>query len=132
MTDNKLWKIIQDIDWQGTCKDKKKRKHWKHVAKSIVEKYPEHILELIYFTKKERESLIGFLSSYNIRTRGSDSGWDLTAHIVGCGKKYVEEVKQKVIDGEYSDANIYKKIPYRKNFEYSFGTALERLIGTNY
>ncbi len=132
MTDNKLWKIIQDIGWPEACitnKDNKEKRPYDVVGDRIAEKYPEYILELRNFAKKERKSLVSFLSGCGIRT-GGDSGWDLTAHIIGCGENYLKDVKERVNAGEYTMDNIYDEIPWQENFEYSFSYAIEKIIGS--
>jgi len=132
LTDDELWSIIDDIDWKGACiKAKTKKRPYDIVAEAIVKNYSEYLLEIREFARNERLSIKIFLSNNNIST-GNDSGWDLTAHIIGCGKDYIEEVKKKVLSGEYTNENIYKEIKYKENFEYSFGVVLEKIVGDRY
>ena len=126
MTKHEYWTLIDEWNWKGRCENKEHRPY-ETIGDIIAETHPYDILTIQKITKEERTNIINFLNKNGIRT-GNDSGWDLTAHIVGCGFDYINEVKDKVNSGEYNENNIYDEIPYRENFQYSIGKAMERII----
>lgn len=125
MTRHEYWTIIDELDWKGRC-ERKDYRPYETIGDIIADEYPYNISELQEITREERDSITKFLSSNGIRT-GNDSGWDLTAHIIGCGFDFVEFVRDKVNSGEYTFDNIYSEIPYIENFQYSFSKAYESL-----
>lgn len=121
MNKEEYWKIIDELNWKGRCENNEHRPYEK-IGKLISEKYPYQILELCENTREEKYHLTTLLRKNNIPC-GNDSGWDLTAHIIGCGKPYLDETMNKICIGEYTNENIYQLIDYRENFQYSFNKA---------
>jgi hypothetical protein len=126
MTKEEYWKIVDELNWKKFCENKEERPY-DLVCDIILDKYPKNIVELRTYTEDERVKLGLYLSTYGIGV-GNDSGWDLTAHIIGCGLDYLNEVEYKVNSGVYTYNNIYQEINYRENFQYSFGRAMEKLV----
>ena len=129
MTSKEIWKIIDWLNWETACEKENEKddstRPYRKLGIKLAKKYPENILEIRDFVRKERKKLCYFLSNHGI-VSGNDSGWDLTAHIIGCGKKYIDDIKDKVKSGQLNQIKIYN-IPYVENFQYTFSRAIEQI-----
>ena len=120
-----FWDIIKELDWVNLCKDETKKPYiqarikldkivgnndrWLSEIKSTVVAYRRILQE-----KLREYSLKVYGERYIFPSISDDSLWDLTAHIVGCGKEDYEYVMN---DPAYVLCYLDT---YKENFEYTF------------
>lgn len=122
----KFWDVIGEINWRGLCKDKNHNKPydiskerlnqitnnndtWKYQIEDTAKAY-----RLILEEKLHEYSLKKYNNRYKFPIVSNDTLWDLTAHIVGCGKEVYNSVMRypQTIEDYLNE--------YVENFEYTF------------
>ncbi|MDG1949962.1 MAG: hypothetical protein P8J32_04045 [bacterium] len=113
--ENKCWCIVDEIGWKDLSGHREKSVNFRI-------KYPLYGSYMRKFSQHMRNKLNEAIDSYAkqsgecIPTVGRDSGWDLTAHIVGLGKRtFYETLKNPELA-----AMMYAQGDYIENFEYVF------------
>lgn len=119
MTEQKSWEIVDEMNWSVNH-------DYKKILAELNYKYDVmEIDDLRQFAVAKREELIKVLYAHALEKTGSqysyygvsdDGFWDLTAHIVGSGEDYYNEVMQ---DPEKAKV-LADSRKYVENFEYCF------------
>ena len=120
-----FWYIIDKLGWRTLCKKGVKQPYTetKKILNEITNGDETFKKDILYYTKLYRKLLVEKISEYSIETYGDDhvfpavsddTYWDLTAHIVGCGKSTYDKVM------EYPETLMEYLNEYVENFEYTF------------
>ena len=122
-TEDELWEIVEDLEWKNA---KSQKRYHITISKKLIKKYFYDIEEIQIFVRSKRKQIKDFLKEWqneqnsrfnNHYHLGSDDGfWDLTAHIVGLGKK----VYNSVLIHPKKASDMALEHNYVENFEYSF------------
>lgn len=126
-----FWNIIWQLNWKKECDKCSSREDRPYVI--TYEKLKElcdgdeilmgsigdtaRAYRKVLQDKIQQYSLDNFGSRWKYPSVSDDSFWDLTAHIVGCGKDAYEKAcnHPETIVNDYIDNHNYKE-----NFEYTF------------
>ena len=126
-----FWDTIEKIDWKNTSKEEKKTDAITKCAKIIAKelKTKENLIDFQNKVVDIRKNLSNEIvkeidKKNNLDTISNYELWDISSHIVGCGKNDYEKVESnpsKWID--YKDC-------YVENFEYAICEAFDYLNNT--
>ena len=129
-----FWNIIEQLDWKGKCVSEDRP--YNVTKQQLVDICHKDVILVndiaetarayrrVLADKIQQYSLDNFNNRYKYPLISDDSFWDLTAHIVGCGKEAYEKAcnHPETIARDYVDNHNYKE-----NFEYTFN-GIDKLI----
>jgi hypothetical protein len=114
--EDQCWNVVDEINWANNQEYDKKS--------VIFQKcYPLHGDYMQGFSEHMRKKLTDAAIIYRRKTdefipTGGDSGWDLTSHIVGLGKRTFYDA----VNNPEVMRILFDKGAYAENFEYVFKT----------
>lgn len=123
--DFNFWEVVEKLGWKQKCKEGIDRPYEEtaKVLKEIVGSDAMLGTEISKTARAYRTVLVDKIREYSLKEYGNrykfprvgdDTFWDLTAHVVGCGKNDYERV--------FNDPKLIENYlrSYKENFEYTF------------
>ena len=116
--EDQYWKQIEELEWS-------KDHDYKRIEQYLIDNFTAvESVDLMKFTADKQDDLMARFHNDWLADPGievSDDGWgDLTAEVVGRGKKFYESITVKKLQEMAINRDYYESFSYSFQFTYEF------------